>query len=129
MAGSDRLSEQTIKKLSMASAFLRTVPEERFDIRVWSTHDSCGFAGCAVGWFIHAKLFDGLKWWSPGGGGARPAYNGKTNFDAIDSLFEIEPGHAEYLFTEDNHNNDVTPAMVAERIDEYIKSDGVISKP
>jgi hypothetical protein len=110
--------------------FLETVPRKKFDMRSWqrSAADKpegrrpgeCGFAGCAVGWAVHQRMFRGLKFipdWS-WGGDLIPHYNGQTEWRAITDLFLIGYDEAFGLFGPQTGG---TPKQVAKRIRKFVK--------
>jgi hypothetical protein len=122
-------------RLLKLADFLETVPAKSFSLGAWQLHPAtkpegkrqgeCGFAGCAVGWAVHAKLFRGLKFtedeYSP-----QPQYLGRYDWEAVAKLFDIETcgltGEAEQLFMGTNYpGRDATPKQVAKRIRELVK--------
>lgn len=123
------------RRLLKLADFLETVPAKKFDLGTWvqsmptkpeaKVEGSCGFAGCAMGWAIHAKLFRGLTFeqpeW-PEETNRGPQYKGHTGFSAVDELFKID-GHASlYLFVEDQYPNfHPTPKQVAKRIRKFVE--------
>lgn len=131
------------KRLLKLADFLETVPRRAFDIGGWQTkaptkpegkkQGECGFAGCAVGWATHAKLFRGLRLEQYFDGGvAFPVYEDREGFDACAQLFDIHgyfpPEHqlayqdfAEYLFSPDAYETPPTPKQVAARIRAFVK--------
>lgn len=123
------------RRLLKLATFLRTVPRRAFDIQNWQTRPAtkpegrvpgeCGFAGCAMGWAAHAKLFRDLK---PGQHGW-PVFrkNGKgqsfSQFDAAKKLFELSSyNSAYYLFDPVRYAGSATPLQVTKRIEEFVRN-------
>lgn len=99
-------SVETGKMLQLAE-FLESVPPRDFDLASWATRDAkeaipptvlfglftvepgkpgCGFAGCAMGWAAHSKLFDGLYIDQTG----QLIYKGAPSYSAADRLFGFD---------------------------------------
>ena len=71
-----QLQQVEIARMRQLADLLLTVPPSQFDLKQWRAMPetpaktllfrlieiapACGFAGCAMGWAAHAKLFDGL---------------------------------------------------------------------
>lgn len=101
-----------IERLRMLYAMLRGLPEEKVDLKNWREKktgkgsfaycddeelvdaDSCGTAGCAVGWACAYPPFKamGLKMHSA------PTYDGSPGWAAVTHFFGIEYRYAEFLF-------------------------------
>lgn len=130
-----------IKRLEKLADFLETVPRRSFDMGNWQSRAAtkpegkqqgeCGFAGCAMGWAAHAKLFRGLNFknaMSAYGNGPLGwqtiSYRGLTDFYAAAFLMDITYAEARFLFDPDSYPSRVTPKQVATRIRRYIKSNG-----
>lgn len=129
-------------RLLKLADFLETVPRRSFEIRWWQkrpatkpegTHQGeCGFAGCAVGWAAHAKLFRGLRLAQHGDGGtdATPIYDGDEGMPAVARLFDL-PTVGDYfkvcpdascLFEAESYDGHrATPLQVARRIRKFVK--------
>ena len=107
-------------KLDKLADFLETVPEEAFHFETWQTQaykpslkigpitlrEGCGFAGCAIGWAAHSKLFKGLELFvadifTPSW--IIPCYNGMQGFEAVADLFGIDYDRACFLFDPDHY--------------------------
>jgi hypothetical protein len=123
-------------RLLKLADFLETVPPQAFDIKDWLTRKpsgpegnvpgECGFAGCAVGWAAHQKMFDGF--------GFRPLRDGtesgevqytdeagvtSISWEAVRNLFEVDRALADCLFDGSSYREcDYRPApiTVAKRI-------------
>lgn len=85
--------------LKLAAHLEKNVPPLMFDMGTWYSSAppdwQCGFAGCAIGWAIHDKLFDGLHWTPLN----IPVYrNGSKGLDAVAILFGISRDDAFILF-------------------------------
>src|SRR4051812_47952886 len=97
------------KRLLKLADFLETVPREKFNLNHWVTalptkpegreEGECGFAGCAMGWAAHAKLFPELKFdrWNM----CNIVYYGNTGWTAPRKLFGISDASARHLFSDD----------------------------
>lgn len=132
------------KRLLKLADFLETVPAKAFNIRNWQrdpatkpegkTPGECGFAGCAVGWAVHAKLFRGLKFGEYEYGSNVPHYQGEYEWEAVSTLFDINNGcngtgqfqDAEFLFCGLSYDIDPTPKQVAKRIRAFVASNGAV---
>ena len=121
------------KRLLKLADFLETVPRRKFNLRMWiqslpskpeaKTAGHCGFAGCAIGWAAHAKLFRGLHLnradWTP-------VYHGAEDWDAPMVLFDLEAEQTKFLFSVWHYDNErTTPKQVAKRIRKFVEADGV----
>lgn len=134
-------SEEGLARLEEGAALLRKVPKENFNILAWELLrtgerfnpddiGSCGFAGCAFGWFVHAGLFPGLRW-SNEGSSRRPLYKGQTEYSAAALLFDVTHEAANYLFSPAAYEAEMggmapdalrklPPLAVAERIEQFV---------
>ena len=146
------LDKVELGKLTKLANFLDTVPEENFDLSWWGHEtpakmflglfkiEECGFAGCAMGWAAHAKLFDGFTMDT-----CSVHYEGAQAFKAVSLLFGFTQNNnkftmAEYLFADGSYGYGkvlrrypdigweeeiepipATPAMVAARIRKLVK--------
>jgi len=128
------------KRLLKLADFLETVPKKNFEMQSWGAKPatkpegkrpgSCGFAGCAMGWAAHAKLFRGLKLKFNNYSEPSLVYKGLLHFNAASKCMEITHDQALYLFHPMRYgemNNDPTPKQVAKRLREFVKSGGVIA--
>jgi hypothetical protein len=118
------------ERLLKLADFLETIPDKSFNIRQWVTRQAdkpegdvpgeCGFAGCAMGWAAHARLFDGLTIANDGiiYGGRYPGMYAPVH------LFGLSLGHARWMFDGPGYDNNPTPADVAHRIRAFIASNG-----
>lgn len=119
------------KRLLKLADFLETVPRRSFEIRAWVWRGAdkpegkipgeCGFAGCAMGWAAHAKLFRGLKL---DGLWGNPIFEGRTDYDAADCLFEIDGVASRVLFGGSSYSGPrrPTPKQVAKRIRTFVET-------
>jgi hypothetical protein len=111
---------------------------ERFDMRFWCGTGfvvNCGSAACAMGtamlhpWFIERGLKAKVKVKSPSYSTryAVPSFDGKEDFAAAARFFGITEDQADWLFAATSYmRGQVTELMVADRIDAFIASGGVI---
>lgn len=134
-------------RLLKLAAFLETVPRKAFDIGPWEARPAtkpegdvpgdCGFAGCAVGWAAHAKLFRGftIKHHEP----SYTLEKGRVSgWRAVREVFKLDgaapisnptPGGLPldpgvWLFTSRYYGEfrySPTPKQVAKRIRKYVK--------
>jgi hypothetical protein len=120
---------RTDRLLKLAD-FLETVPRKAFDISSWVSSKAtmpegerpgdCGFAGCAMGWAAHAKLFRGLTM-ERGYIIDYPAYRGFDGFEAAMTLFSIGDSEATSLFDIGGYESrNPTPKTVAKRIRKFV---------
>lgn len=122
------------RRLLKLADFLETVPPTKFSLRTWvqsmptqpesETEGSCGFAGCAMGWAVHAKLFRGLRFATSAEAdevhNPEPVYKGKIGFPAVNVLFDIDTDDSHRLFAAPRYNEPhTTPKQVAKRIREF----------
>jgi hypothetical protein len=78
-----------------------------FNLSIWcmtitvEKHTCCGTSGCAIGLALHQRIFEkeGLRLFSTGPVLVNEKGIQYHGFDAIDVLFDLEPGQARYLFT------------------------------
>lgn len=116
------------------------VPATQFDIREWfrwsvsgenvdPTH--CGFAACAWGWAATDEWFRqrGLHTRTQGPK-TIPAFGYSSGFAAAEDFFGITLWSAEWLFASDAYGDGceeiaVTPAMVAQRIRQFVTDGGL----
>ena len=122
-----------IQRLLFLAEFLKTVPEEKFDLEVWRfskvSHEAtdellntnCGTAACAVGWACAIPEFQnlGLQYLD-----SRPQlFDGEDcweDWDAVEEFFELDRGNALYLFYHTAYPMyGVTVENVISRIHEY----------
>lgn len=124
------------RKLNKLATFLRTVPRKKFNMESWAkTPDVCSTAGCAAGWatvcFKRWKnpltlVMEKEKYCE--------LYCGEAEgFRAAAKFFEISLAEADYLFDpyeyREQHTNvlisDITPKLVAKRIEKFVKDGGM----
>lgn len=127
------------ERLLKLADFLETIPKHVFTIHAWEARAAykpegkklgeCGFAGCALGWAAHVKLFRGLDMM-----GGEPHYRTKGEdywgFHAAEELFEICEYEARHLFNGDYysyHLGHVTPELVAARIRKLVRQEREVS--
>jgi hypothetical protein len=142
-------------RLTQLADFLESVPPADFNIHEWTERayeapspaekflfftitpasPGCGFAGCAMGWAAHARLFPGLTLQR-----GTPTFKGAMGYPAADKLFGLAPGTrrkmklfvdrrgtiattntAFYLFGADQaYKHNPQPADVADRIRRFV---------
>lgn len=113
------------KRLLKLADYLETVPRKNFDMGFFyseTPESPCGFAGCAMGWAAHGKLFRGLRWdWE-----ARTIkyHDVSGGFSTAIEIFNLSEADAYFLFDEQhggrNRNYD-TPKIVANRIRKFVR--------
>ncbi len=123
-------------RLLKLADFLETVPRRAFDLSLWVSRRAskpegkrpgdCGFAGCAIGWAAHTKMFRGLHLEN-----SYLKYYDFDGFEAVDNLFGFKrqlfssSAEGQYLFdTRTYPRGAVTPKQVAKRIRQFVASDG-----
>jgi hypothetical protein len=131
-APSAKLETRAAVRLLILADFLETVPRESFEIKYWVDHPAtkpeggkpgeCGFAGCAIGWAAHARLFDGLTLDVDA-----PRYAGLWDYDAVSACFGINDCDAAYLFDGCSYNWRATPKQVARRIRAFVKRNDALA--
>lgn len=131
------------KRLLKLADFLETVPAEAFDIVEWQSQPAskpegerpgqCGFAGCAVGWAAHGKLFRSFKINKAGKLRYGPDDDALRSWVAVDTVFGFTPSsiwfgspEATHLFAAQSYPDDPTPKQVAKRIRAFVASNGAI---
>ncbi len=116
---------------------LDKVPDETFDLRSWvlwmpkdrqtrlfgliETSPACGFAGCAMGWAAHARIFPGFYLHN-----GNILYNpeGRTPsacWRAVSAVMGINLHIALYLFAAIKYKTHATPTMVADRLRRFAR--------
>lgn len=119
------------ERLLKLADFLETVPEQAFTLDAWEARAAskpegdkqgeCGFAGCAMGWAAHAKLFPGLILEN-----GSPVYRVndyvRLGFGAAEVVFDIPFSSAVWLFYRQHYTVDPTPADVAQRIRTFLQN-------
>ena len=68
------------RRLLKLAKFLKTIPDEKFDIGIWKTERKCGTVCCAVGWATNIPEFNRLGLISI-----------KHNFDVFDYRIQFRP--------------------------------------
>lgn len=119
-----RIGRQRLEKLAK---FLYTVPAKKFYMGSWMTGelDRCGSTACAIGWASTIFNSDGLFLVRPERFDAyRPAFEGVTNWRAVEVFFELSSREANRLFGSDQ---EIGPRGVAKRIKLFLKT-GRVSK-
>jgi len=121
------------ERLEKTAALLDKIPPQAFDMDVWQSTPvadpfdgtfECGFAGCAVGWVIHAGLIPGLTFSENGVPRYRaPAGVAYDGWEAIEHAYGIGHGQAHDLFSNDGYHGRVHPGDVADRITTLVKND------
>lgn len=121
------------KRLLKLADYLETVPRKAFNIQSWESRAAnkqegknpgeCGFAGCAVGWAAHAKLFRGLRMED-----GFPIYKDTFSWPAVSDVFGLGrsgalPSHdAAHLFSPHTYpKGKATPKQVATRIRKFVR--------
>lgn len=118
-------------RLLKLADYLETVPRRAFEISAWKERDAtkpegntpgdCGFAGCAVGWAAHTRMFRGLRF-GKGVNSDEIYYGHYSNFTAVEKLFSFDREAATYLFDSVSYPNfSATPKQVAKRIRKFVK--------
>lgn len=133
------------KRLLKLAAFLDTVPNKAFDMSLWQAQGAdkpegkrpgdCGFAGCAMGWAAHTRMFRGLSV-EPYGlliyqpdGGAKYTERYWEDYEAAAAVFEITEVQALHLFAPSHYESQFrrpTPKYVAKRIRKFVETNGAI---
>jgi hypothetical protein len=133
------------KRLLKLADFLDKLPRTAFDLSAWvasqpsrpegKTPGSCGFAGCAMGWAAHEKMFRGLKF-DGDIFDTTPIFEDKNGvryigFEAAEMIFGLPTNRdALYLFHMNYYpmgksgHRDPTPKRVARRIRRYVAKKG-----
>lgn len=116
--------------LTKLANFLDKVPEDRFNIHEWIVEQAesdfnekfdCGFAGCAIGWAVHAKVVPGLEWCN-GEPSYRYEFGWVVGWSAVRLAFDIDDLIASKLFTGTTYEGICTPADVAKRIRQFVET-------
>jgi hypothetical protein len=128
------------ERLAHLAALLRTVPIQRFDMTDWhrsggvQAEPACGFAGCAVGWATqdHLMQAEGLSMVDEFPRFDADGADCADGWESVQVFFKLGSDDAGWLFGGDTYGDndgkflepdEVTPAMVADRIEEFLKSD------
>lgn len=92
--------EHAIERLRELYAMMFGVPDERVDLKNWTSTGSfsvrsCGTAACAVGWATEYPPFieQGLRM-----GDGQPEFGRRTNWGAVHTFFGIGDEVGSYLF-------------------------------
>lgn len=121
------------KRLLKLADYLETVPRKAFNIESWMSRSAnkpegknpgeCGFAGCAVGWAAHAKLFRGFRM-----NGGFPIYKDTFSWPAVGVVFglglcsPLPSDDAAHLFSSYTYpQGKATPKQVAIRIRKFVR--------
>ena len=128
-----------IDRLLKLADFLETVPRDAFNMSNWQTSEpsspegempgECGFAGCAVGWAAHEKMFRHFKLQvKPGHDFPIPYYKPRIlrrplrGEAAVELLFGISSNAVDDLFMPHSYaRNCDGPKQVATRIREFVR--------
>lgn len=128
-----------VDRLLKLADFLETAPRKAFDMRNWQVKRAtkpegkkpgeCGFAGCAMGWAAHTRMFRGLRIDTDGDlVFKKPMFDGH-GFEAAAAPFEISTADARHLFDPEHYYDfakciatPATPKNVAKRIRAFVKS-------
>jgi AraC-like DNA-binding protein len=109
----------------VADYLARKTESSAFDMGAWSflkhpSQGQCGFAGCAMGWVAHEKMFRGFKLELAYGPlvGQVPTYYGAKIYGAVAKLFGISESEASDLF---GPKLGTTPKDVARDIRSFIR--------
>lgn len=113
-------------RLLTLAKFLRSVPEDKFDMSVWSADPApptigCGYAGCAMGYACGMPEFQqlGLECTPTG----TPRFGVAHAYSAAADFFGITYMDATQLFNPNDYlcaSARITPAMVADRIEKLV---------
>lgn len=119
------MNKARLEKLATFLENLQLTQNDAFAMGIWGASRTCGFAGCAIGWATHNKLFeaDGFYWsgWEPTfcltEDGQETEY---MDWAAVEQFFNLSAKDAEYLFCASNYLPNVTHVDVAARIKEML---------
>lgn len=130
------------EKLLKLADFLDTVPANRFDFGVWTSHDwnpethSCGTTACALGWAASMPEFqaEGLRFMEGTGvdGTKYPFMRYRDRLGAHNAgraFFGLDSFQFEYLFIPDADNGmpiSAGPQCLASHIRRFVERDGVL---
>lgn len=114
-------------RLLILATHLRTVKPKKFSLEGWK----CGTVACAVGHACTIKelVEEGLCMKECGAGSAElfgpshfyPAYQDFTGWGAVTEFFAIPFSDSQYLFSEVEYPESVSPIEVSDRILNYVK--------
>lgn len=135
-----KISDVEVVRLKALADLLDDVPEKDFDLATWVGQEpreavtkffglvevapACGFAGCAVGWAIHSRLFPQLGF-TPSLSDdeilvpAMYSADGEMiarGWDAVEKIFGISDNMAHFLFMSDRYKVRASTEMVANRL-------------
>lgn len=115
------IGRQRLEKLARR---LYSVPAEKFWMGTWMTGElnRCGSTACAIGWASTIFENDGLVMAKPEGerfAAYRPAFEGITNWSAVEDFFVLSNPAAHRLF---GPNQERGPRQVAKRIKHFLKT-------
>lgn len=96
------------KRLLKLADYLETVPRKNFNMSSWNEYRPCGFAGCALGWAVHAKLFRGLTEKSLG-------------YEAAEEVFSIDGEESFELFS-GIRNIRATPNSISKKMRKFVRA-------
>lgn len=108
-------------RLLKLADYLETVPRKKFDMRFWKDEGACGFAGCAIGWAAHGKLFRGLTIKGTSDLDFEPHYAGATRMAAVSLLFGISIVQAQNDLFGGWDELQGTPLQVSKRIRKFVR--------
>lgn len=115
------------RRLLALAAFLRTLPQKRFDYGLWVGSDwrgaqdlSCGTTACAFGWAATMPQFRrlGLRIDRDG----MPCIARLSVMESAERLFGLDGVESDYLFYPNNIGEEqATPKYVARKIERFVR--------
>lgn len=119
-----------VNKLVQIAKLLDSVPVKEFNLGIWgkegdvcaTEENECGFAGCAIGWVAHSKMFEGFTLKEVDhfllGSSLQPAYGRLRGTDAVGALLGLTGKQVVHLFMPDSYPSEerTRPSTVAKRI-------------
>lgn len=107
------------KRLLILANHLRTVKPKKFSLEDWK----CGTVACAVGHACTIKEFveEGLYIEESAGFVYVPVYKDFSSWEAVTEFFAISYADSQYLFSEVEYPEIVSPAGVSGRILNYTR--------
>lgn len=121
----DRFKYRPDRLLKLAD-YLETVPVDRFEMNIFGRKSECGFAGCALGWAAHGRLFRGLTTYDCGYRHIGPKYKDRYDSSVCEPLFGVCNMEAERKMFGSQFAGE-TPHQIAQRIRNYVKEHGVVA--
>lgn len=121
------LSKQSMAYPGQRRALYNTDPGFSLDNHqcVILEENSCGTAGCMIGWAATTPVFKAQGFCMRFLGGSPEPYfhdTGAKSWNAVMEFFGIDAADAHYLFLDSNYSCEATPRMVATRIKDLIEA-------